>query len=269
MRDKMKLKIGVHGLTSCYGCQLRMASIKELLEAVKRFDIEYWYMASSKGEIKHVDVAFVEGSVSTAEDEKELKKIRENADILVAVGSCAIHGGVQGMLFGEEYKEIFEEIYGKHEMDFEGRIGEPIKNYVDVDYFLPGCPPEEEEVVYYLACFALGSYPEEKDYPVCSECRRNGYPCIIIEKGEMCLGPLTVAGCNARCPGHNVACIGCRGPLPYNIAWFDSLAKTFKEKGFSKEDVRKRMEIFGKQYKKMDEMIEKVFEDEGGKTDQE
>jgi len=262
MRDKMKLRIGIHGLTSCYGCQLRMASVRELLEVAENFEIAYWYMVSSKGEISHVDIAFVEGSVSTAKDEEELKKIRENADVLVAVGSCAIYGGVQGMLFGKEYEEIFKEVYGDNKIEFEGRIGEPLKKYVKVDYNLPGCPPEEEEIIYYLATFAIGSYPEEKDYPVCTECRRKGYPCVLIEKNEPCLGPLTVAGCDARCPGYNVACIGCRGPLPHGIAWFDSLAKTFKEKGMSKEYIKARMEIFGKQYEKMDEMIEKVFEDE-------
>ena len=254
----MKLKIGVHGLTSCYGCQLRMASVKNVLEIAKNFNIEYWYMMSSKGEIKHVDVAFVEGSVSTKEDEEELKLIRENDDILVAMGSCAIYGGVQGMLYGIEYEKAFLEVYGNNTIELEGKIGEPISKYVKVDYKLPGCPPEEDELLYYLACFLLGSYPEEKDYPVCAECRRNGYPCLLIEKNEPCLGALTTAGCKARCIKFGIPCIGCRGPLE-EIAWYDSLANVFKEKGMEKEIIKARMEIFGKQYENMDEMVEKVF----------
>ncbi len=251
-----KLKIGVHGLTSCYGCQLKMASLK----LAENIEIVYWNMLSSKGEIGKVDVAFVEGSVSTGEDEEELKKIRENADILVAMGTCATHGGVQGVIFGEDYKKCFKEIYGDNNIEFDGRIGEPIKKYVKVDYNLPGCPPEEDEILYYLATFALGSYPEEKDYPVCAECRRNGYPCILIEKNKPCLGPLTVAGCKARCLKYGIECTGCRGPLPHNIAWFDSLARTFKERGMSKEFIKSKMEIFGKQYENMEELINKVFE---------
>ncbi|KAA0000059.1 MAG: sulfhydrogenase 1 subunit delta, partial [Thermoplasmata archaeon] len=85
MRDKMRMKIGIHGLTSCYGCQLKMACIEEILEVAKNFEIVYWNMASSKGEIEKVDIAFVEGSVVTERDEEELKLIRENADVLVAV----------------------------------------------------------------------------------------------------------------------------------------------------------------------------------------
>lgn len=257
----MSLKIGVHGLTSCYGCQLKMASVKEIINIARNFDIKYWYMISSKGEIEHVDIAFVEGSVTTKEDERELKIIRENADILVAVGSCAIHGGVQGILFGEEYEKAFKEVYGDKKIEYEAEISHPIKNFVEVDYNLPGCPPEEDEIIYYLATFALGSYPEEKDYPVCSECRRNGYPCVLIEKNDCCLGPLTVAGCNARCLKYGISCIGCRGALE-EIAWFDSLAKTFKEKNMGEEYVKSRMEIFGKQYEKMEEMLKKVFENE-------
>jgi len=253
------VKIGIHGLTSCYGCQLKIASVKEILEISKNFEIEYWYMLSNKGNIKHVDVAFVEGSVTTEKDEEELKEIRENADILVAIGSCAIYGGVQGILFGNEYEKAFEEIYGKNKVDYKAKIGEPLKNYVKVDYKLPGCPPEEEEILYYLACFLLGSYPEEKDYPVCAECRRNGYPCLLLEKNEPCLGALTTAGCNARCIKYGVPCIGCRGPLE-ETAWFDSLAKTFMEKKMSREYIKSRMEIFGKQHEKLEELLKKVFE---------
>ncbi len=255
----MKLKIGIYGLTSCYGCQLKIASIKDILEVSKNFDIVSWKMISSKGDIEPCDIAFVEGSITTEKDEEEIKMIREKSKIVVAMGSCAIHGGVQGSLFGEDYKKIFREVYGENSIDYKVKIGEPLRKYIKVDYNLPGCPPEENELVYYLATFGIGTYPEEKDYPVCIECRRNGYPCILIEKNEPCLGPITVAGCNARCLAHNFACIGCRGPLPHNTAWFDSLAIVFKDKKIDKEEIKKRMEIFGKQSEKLKEMIEKVF----------
>ena len=62
----MKLRIGIHGLTSCYGCQLRMASVRDLLEVAEIFEIAYWSLVSSKGEICHVVIAFVVGGVSTA-----------------------------------------------------------------------------------------------------------------------------------------------------------------------------------------------------------
>ncbi|MEA2055098.1 MAG: sulfhydrogenase 1 subunit delta [Candidatus Thermoplasmatota archaeon] len=257
------MKIGIHGLTSCYGCQLSMAVVERILDVVNTFDLKYFYMLSSGGKIEHVDIAFVEGSVSTEKDEEELKKIRENADVLIAIGSCAIHGGVQGILCDEgvDYNEAFKMVYGDKKIDYNGRIAQPLDKFVKVDYSLPGCPPEEDDIMYYLATFAIGSWPEEKDYPVCAECRRAGNPCILIEKGEPCLGPVTVAGCDARCIGYGIPCIGCRGPVPQGTAWFDSLARTFKEKGMDKEYVRKRMAIFAAQYGKLDEMLDKVYGD--------
>jgi len=252
----MKLKIGIYGLTSCYGCQLKLASIRDILALSNNFEIVCWKMISSKGDIEECDVAFVEGSVTTAMDEEEIRLIREKSEVVVAMGSCAIHGGVQGCI--EDYKKAFHEVYGENAINYMADIGKPIRKYVKVDYNLPGCPPEENELVYYLSTFALGTYPEEKDYPVCAECRRNGYPCLLIEKNEACLGPITVAGCSARCLGHNVACIGCRGPLA-EVAWFDSLAMTFLGKGMKREEMKKKMELFGGQSEKFEEMLEKVF----------
>jgi len=249
-------------LTSCYGCQLSMAIVKRILDITDKFDIKYFYMLSSASKIEHVDVAFVEGSVSTDNDEEELRKIRENADILVAIGSCAIHGGVQGMLSNDKisYDDAFRAVYGDRKIEYNGRIARPLDKFVKVDYHLPGCPPEEDEIMYYLATFAIGSWPEERDYPVCAECIRAGNPCILIEKGEPCLGPVTVAGCDARCIKYGIPCIGCRGPVPKGAAWFDSLARVFREKGIDKEQVKERMAIFASQYEKLDEMIDKVYE---------
>ncbi|HDS59359.1 MAG TPA: sulfhydrogenase 1 subunit delta [Thermoplasmatales archaeon] len=257
------MKIGIHGLTSCYGCQLSMAIVRRLLDVVDKFEVEYFYMLSSKGDIADVDVAFVEGSVSTDMDEEEVKKIREHAKVLVAVGSCAIHGGVQSILHNEgiDYDQAFATVYGDRPIHYRGRVAEPIDKYVQVDYRLPGCPPEEEEIMYYLSTFAIGSWPEEKDYPVCAECRRAGNPCILIERNEPCLGPVTVAGCDARCIKYDIPCIGCRGAVPHDTAWFDSLAKTFKDRGMDKEYVRKRMAIFSAHHGKLDEMLDAIYGD--------
>lgn len=260
----MTTKIGIHGLTSCYGCQLSIAIVQRILDVADRFDIEYFYMLSSDGEISPVDVAFVEGSVSTEMDEHELRQIRDNADVVVAVGSCAIHGGVQGILADEavDYQEAFEDVYGDSEMDYRGRVARPIDSVVEVDYRLPGCPPEEPEIMYYMATLAMGSWPEEKDYPVCAECRRAGNPCILIERGEPCLGPVTVAGCDARCISYDVPCVGCRGAVPHETAWFDSLARTFKNIGMDRDTVEKRMAIFSARHPHMQEMLDEVYGEE-------
>lgn len=260
---KVKPKIGVYALTSCYGCQLKLATVSRILEIADSVDIKSFYMLTSDSSIHEgVDIAFVEGSVSTENDLSELKEIRQNAKILIAMGACAINGGVQSWSEGEKtYDELYKSVYGNRTIDFPGIKAQPIEKHVEVDHYLPGCPPEEGEILYYISTFLFGTWPEAKDYPVCHECRVAENPCILIERGEPCLGPVTTAGCGARCIKYDVPCIGCRGPVPHNNAWFDSLAKIFKNKGFSEEYIHKRMAIFSSHDPNFDKQLDKAFMD--------
>ncbi len=256
--------MAVYALTSCYGCQLKLATVQKIVEIVQAVEIESFYMISSASQMgSDVDVAFVEGSVSTEKDLEELKEIRRHSRILVALGACAVNGGVQSWAEGDkDYDELYAEVYGENRIDMQGLQATPVSDHVKVDYFLPGCPPEEDELLYFISAFLFGTFPEPKDYPVCAECRLAGNSCILIEKGEPCLGPVTTAGCKARCLSYNVPCIGCRGPVPHETAWFDSLAKLFKKKGFDEEYIRNRMKIFGAHDENLEPMLEKIF---GGK----
>jgi sulfhydrogenase subunit delta len=221
-------------------------------------------MLSSTSELgREVDVAFVEGSVSTEQDLEELHEIRKHSRIVVALGACAVNGGVQSWAEGEmDHDKMYSMVYGDAKINMKARQAEPISKHIDVDYFLPGCPPEEDELLYFISAFLIGTFPEPKDYPVCAECRLAGNPCILIEKGEPCLGPITTAGCKARCISYRVPCVGCRGPVPHETAWFDSLAQTFKTKGFTEEYVRARMKIFGAHDPNLERMLKRIY---GGK----
>ncbi|MFW9924823.1 MAG: hypothetical protein ACFFDW_16195, partial [Candidatus Thorarchaeota archaeon] len=116
--SKPKPKIGIYALTSCYGCQLSIAMVSKLLDIVSVVNIKSYYMVSSNSSIhEKVDIAFVEGSVSTEQDLEELKEIRKNAKILVAIGACAINGGVQSWAKENmDYEKMYSEVYGKNEI---------------------------------------------------------------------------------------------------------------------------------------------------------
>ncbi len=178
----------------------------------------------------------------------------------MAVGACATQGGVQSWN-DKPLEELWKTVYGDGKVKFDPKPAKPVEEYIKVDYRLYGCPPEKRDFLYAIGTFLVGSWPEDIDYPVCVECRLKGNSCILIEKGEPCLGPVTRAGCDARCPGFNVACIGCRGAIGYDVAWFDSLAKTFREKGLTKEEILERMKIFNAHNPKLEEMVEKVFQE--------
>ncbi len=259
--EEKKIRIGFYALTSCYGCQLQLAMMDEILQLLPHAGIVCWFMVERDSyEDEPVDIAFIEGSVSTEEEVELVRKIRENAKIVVAVGSCAVHGGVQSWEKAKSLEELWKTVYGDGKVKFEPKMAEPVENYIKVDYRIYGCPPEKRDFLYALGTFLVGSWPEDIDYPVCVECRLKGHPCILIEKGEPCLGPITRAGCDARCPGFGVACIGCRGAIGYDVAWFDSLARTFKEKGISKEEILQRMKMFNAHNLKLEEMVEKIFQ---------
>lgn len=241
-----KPKIGIYGLTGCAGEQLNILNCEdELAVLFDVFDIKSFVMASSeKDEKSPLDVAFVEGSVSTGKDLEELKRIREKSRILVALGHCAISGGVQAMrLEGNDWEDRYAAVYGRRDAVTltPPRAPAPLSRHVKVDAVLPGCPIEKEPFLKLAGLLARGVIPKDPDYPVCAQCRWREVECLLL-KGEMCLGPLAVAGCGAICPSLNIPCIGCWGPI--DQANLTSEAFLLVDKGFGVDEIIAKLSIF-------------------------
>jgi sulfhydrogenase subunit delta len=183
--------------------------------------------------------------VSTEKDLERLKGIRDKTDMVVALGDCAINGCVQAMKNGQvSLAEKLEEVYGVDTNYYDVLEAKGLSSYVEVDLKIPGCPIEKEEFLSFVTSLLHGNIPEEIDYPVCVECKLKEYPCVIIEEGKPCLGPLIRAGCKARCPGLGLDCIGCRGIIPTdaNIA---REVELLLEKGYDLEYISNRLSFFG------------------------
>jgi F420-non-reducing hydrogenase small subunit len=105
----------------------------------------------------------------------------------------------------------------------------PICSFVDVDYYVPGCPPMPFLIVHSLKSIASGKKPDRHQSVVCTECHRKIVPAkldrlygiyekdadpslCLVSQGFVCLGSLTRNGCGAPCPRGNFTCFGCRGP---------------------------------------------------------
>jgi sulfhydrogenase subunit delta len=240
-----KPKLGIFSLTGCAGDQLQILNMEDdLLELLSNFIIVDFQEGSSYKELGPVDIALVEGSVSTEHDKQKLIEIRERSKVIIAFGNCAIEGCIQAMRNKDStLAEKLKDVYGVEPDYFDAVTAKPIKEYVQVDLEIPGCPVEKTETLKAITSLLLGDLPNRYTYPVCVECKINEYPCVITEAGKPCLGPIIKAGCNARCPGLGLDCIGCRGPVE-GVENFAAEYKMLLDSGYSKENIINRLKLF-------------------------
>jgi sulfhydrogenase subunit delta len=240
----MKPSIGVFGLSGCWGEQIVILNCEDqLLELAALVDIADFLGASSAPPpAAALTIAFVEGSVGSDRDEKRLREIRGRSHLLVACGSCACHGGIASGSGPLTHAEKLAIVYGDDAPLYDSRPHRPLHEFVTVDLAIPGCPMEKDEFLQAVACLLNGNPPEKAAYPVCAECRMAERACLI-DAGVPCLGPVTAAGCHARCPGFNIGCIGCRGPA--DDANPDAMRAVLHRLGLADEDITRRLETFG------------------------
>lgn len=239
--EKPKLKIGIYELTGCAGDALLVVDCEEeLVDIFKAADIEAFLMAKSDNRDGELDVALVEGSVSTEKEKEELLDIRKRAKVVVAIGGCACVGGIQAMFLDKkDWEKNYKKIYGMIELTHAKPLqSNPIDAYIRVDYYLPGCPIGKEQFLATFARMIGGNPPDLYRFPVCVECKWHENDCLL-NKDILCLGPLTLAGCNSVCPNHNVPCFGCWGPT--EEANQTSEYHLLVEKGFDIEAIKNRM----------------------------
>ncbi len=240
-----KIKVGIFGFTGCAGDQLVIIHDEDhLLEYFNNADIRSFIMASSASDDDcDLDVAFVEGSINTEHEKEELIEIRKRARLLVAIGNCACNGGVQAMsCCNESWKKMYDNIYGDKVTITRPFEPQPAWKIVDVDLMIPGCPVDKDVLYHAFSNLVMGVPPDLPKNPVCVECKWKENSCLL-ERGILCLGPITNSGCGAACPSHGVACMGCFGM--YKEANLKSFLDIAIEKGIKKEDVIRRIKIHG------------------------
>ncbi len=249
MQNK-KLKIAIISLTSCEGCEIAVLDLGEqLVKILKNVElINFKYMMDEEvAKLDGCDVAFVEGSPLNNRDIKLLKEVRKKSKKVIALGNCAHLGCVQKIknyrgkedvaryvypastencvfekadkssklhknILKVKKQDVCGGVYESYEK-IENNEGGGIDKYVKVNAVIPGCPITKEEFLRCLLDLISGKDFLIKENPVCYECLNNGYECLL-QKGEICLGPLTYAGCDAICLKSKQACWGCRGFLP-------------------------------------------------------
>jgi coenzyme F420-reducing hydrogenase gamma subunit len=141
-----KLNVGLFSFTSDEGCSMIFIELmnKYFFDWEKIIDFKYCKLLKTKNDFKNLDVAFVEGAISTFKEEKRLKEIRKNSKKLVAIGSCAVNGSPsnQRNFFSDDtLKEIRMILDNFGHRDKVSALNE----IVTVDDNVPGCPMEEDK----------------------------------------------------------------------------------------------------------------------------
>ena len=271
MSENGKPKFAMYWAASCGGCEIAVLNIGEkILDVDAAFDVAFWPVAMDAKykdveamPDKSITLTLFNGSIRNDENEHIAKLLRQKSAILVAFGSCATEGCIPGMANFSNPKDVFDTVYDTVSTDNpdgirpeynwmtpEGlNINIPVfsqtirtlDQVVDVDYFMPGCPPESHQIaaVVELVIKALngeaelpppGSVIGAGGSTVCDECGRERNikkikkfvriheveepdpDLCLLEQGILCNGPATRNGCGALCPGVGAACIGCYGP---------------------------------------------------------
>jgi len=265
-----KPKFAMYWAASCGGCEIAVLNTGEkILDIDANFDVVFWPVAM---DAKYEDVRAMEdgsilltlfnGGIRNNENEEMAHLMRRKSKILVAFGSCATEGCIPGLANLSPISEIIDTAYTTVSTDNpdnirpqpsfevpEGTLTIPTLNpvlktlaqVVDVDYFMPGCPPESHQIAAVIDLVIQvvqgkaqlppkGSVIGAGNSTVCDECPRarnvktiSAFRRIqevapldpglcILEQGVPCNGPATRSGCNSRCPNAGAQCIGCYGP---------------------------------------------------------
>jgi len=237
----MKPKLGFFDFTGCEGCQLEVINFEtELVELLELVDIVNFREAmTEKGE--DYEIAFIDGAITTESDISRIKKIREQAKIVVAMGACACLGGVNCLKNLRPMEENLKIVYGECAGYYNTIPARPVSAVVPVEYELPCCPMNRHEFVRLGKALLLGKKFELPNYPVCVECKMAGNVCVF-DTGEFCLGPVTRAGCSAICVTTGRHCWGCRGLVDDpNV---NSEIEILQKHGLTVDDILNQFRIF-------------------------
>ena len=168
-----KARLATMWLDGCSGCHMSLLDIDEAIVAVaQQADIVYGPLVDAQEIPPDIDVAIVEGAVSSEDDLEKLRKMRRNARILVALGDCAVTGNVPAMRNPLPVKSILERVYVEGADVCKGVPTEgvphllkqsmPLHDVVKVDLHVPGCPPPARTILFVVKELLEGRVPDLK-----------------------------------------------------------------------------------------------------------
>lgn len=185
----MKPRIAVHKFTSCDGCQLAFLNAGEsLLTLSDLVEIVHFAEAGMVDVDVKVDIAFVEGSISTPGEEHRIRKIRENSQYLITIGACATAGGIQALRNFADSREWMASVYASPDYIKTLTTSTAIAHHVKVDWELWGCPVNSGQILEAIRFLLFNATPKIKRDSECMECKRKGNVCVLVTKNNLVWG---------------------------------------------------------------------------------
>jgi F420-non-reducing hydrogenase small subunit len=261
-----KSKLAIYWASSCGGCEIAVVNLHEkLLEVDAHFEFVFCpcLLDTKVSDLKampdgEIGLTLFNGAIRTEENEEMAQLLRKKSKVLIAYGSCSAHGSIPALsnlhqrddhlrtnyLQGETVDNAARTIPQTRTEVPEGSLELPafyervktLSDVVAVDYFLPGCPPESQQIWDVIETLIQGKpLPPRNSVigagqsTVCRECLRKkedkrvaqfrrtyevkpDCETCLLEQGIVCLGIATRDGCGALCPAVNMPCSGCYGP---------------------------------------------------------
>lgn len=267
VKEMEKPKVALYWCSSCGGCEESVLDMAEdILEIAEKIDIVFWPVALDFKyrdiEMMHdeeITATLINGAIRTDDQEKMAKLLRKKSRLVIAHGSCAHLGGAIGLANFYSKRDIFDRVYKKiltvknprgilpemETKDSEREIDLPhfhesvnaLDQVIDVDYYIPGCPPTPELIKNAVVAILQNDLPPKgsvfgDERALCYTCSRiDTKPDSVkikkfkrvyeikwdpercfLDQGIICLGPATRGGCDERCIKANMPCRGCFGP---------------------------------------------------------
>lgn len=235
-----KPTIAVHKFSSCDGCQLAFLNAgPDLLTLSGLVDIRHFLEAGVADEEAEVDIAFVEGSISTDEEYRRIRQVRANSRMVITLGACATTGGLQALRNLDNQHEAWKQaVYAKPGFIRTVEHAEPVSDHISIDFEIWGCPVNGRQVLAAVRQLLFGVMPVDQRDKVCMECKRQRAVCTLVSSGQPCMGPVTRTGCGALCPRFGRDCYACFGPA--ENANTTALGKRLAGLGLPPADVARR-----------------------------
>jgi len=166
-----KVRVATLWLDGCSGCHMSLLDMDErLLELAGKIEVVYSPLVDRKEFPENVDVALVEGAISSDEDLEKIRKVRERSRLLVSLGDCAVTANIPSMRNPFKVKDVLNRAYVENTTLSPGAPtasvpillpqARPIHEFVKVDVFVPGCPPSADTIFLVLSSLLEGKTPD-------------------------------------------------------------------------------------------------------------